>query len=57
MRVEPFTTSVLDGIDIRETIRNWYQNKIYVRLLDKVAGDVGAVVVIFDEDVQDRYHT
>jgi len=23
VRVEPFTTSILDGIDIRETIRNW----------------------------------
>ena len=29
--VEPFTTSLLDGIDIRETIRNWHEGKIYVR--------------------------
>ena len=55
MRIEPFTTSILDGIDIRETIRNWHQNKIYVRQLDKVAGEVGAVVVIFDDDLDDRY--
>jgi hypothetical protein len=55
MRIEPFTTSILDGIDIRETIRNWHQNKIYVRQLDKVAGEVGAVVVIFDDDRDDRY--
>lgn len=55
MRIEPFTTSVLDGIDIRETIRNWHDGKIYVRQVDKVAGDVGAVVVIFDEDKEDRY--
>lgn len=55
MRVEPFTTSILDGIDLRETIRNWHQGKIYVRQLDKVAGEVGAVVVIFDEDREDRY--
>lgn len=54
-RTEPFTTSILDGIDLRETIRNWHQNKIYVRQLDKLAGDVGAVVVIFDEDRDDRY--
>ena len=26
-RVEPFTTSLLDGIDIRETIRNWHEAK------------------------------
>ena len=29
VRVEPFTTSILDGIDIRETIRNWHRHKIY----------------------------
>ena len=56
MRVEPFTTSVLDGIDIRETIRNWHEGRIYVRSFEKMAGDVGAVVVIFDEDRQDRYN-
>src|SRR6185295_1341387 len=49
VRVEPFTTSILDGIDIRETIRNWHQRKIYVRQADRLAGEVGAVVVIFDE--------
>ena len=31
------------------------RRKIYVRQLDKVAGEVGAVVVIFDEDRDDRY--
>lgn len=55
LRTEPFTTSIHDGIDLRETIRNWHEGKIYVRQLDKVAGDVGAVVVIFDEDPDDRY--
>ncbi len=55
VRVEPFTTSILDGIDIRETIRNWHASKIYVRKADRLAGEVGAVVVIFDEDREDRY--
>ncbi|HWQ56705.1 MAG TPA: hypothetical protein VN442_23665 [Bryobacteraceae bacterium] len=55
-RVEPFTTSILDGIDIRETIRNWHRRRIYVREFQKVAGEVGSVVVIFDEDREgDRY--
>src|SRR6185312_12915480 len=54
-RVEPFTTSLLDGIDLRETIRNWYRGQIYVRQLDRISGDVGAVTVIFDEDREDRY--
>jgi hypothetical protein len=55
VRVEPFTTSILDGIDIRETIRNWPSRKIFVRKADRLAGEVGAVVVIFDEDRDDRY--
>jgi hypothetical protein len=54
-RVEPFTTSMEDGIDVRETIRNWHEGKIFVRKLERLSGDVGAVVVIFDEDRQDRY--
>ncbi len=54
-RVERFTTSILDGIDIRETIRHWHEKKIYVRQFQKVAGEVGAVVVIFDEDRENRY--
>jgi hypothetical protein len=54
-RVEPFTTSLLDGIDIRETIRNWHEGRIYVRNFGKVHGEVGAVVVIFDEDREERY--
>jgi hypothetical protein len=55
VRVEPFTTSILDGIDLRETIRNWHQRKIFVKQFDRLHGEVGAVVVIFDEDRQDRY--
>ncbi len=54
-RTEPFSTSLLDGVDLRETIRKWYDGKIYVRQLDRVAGEVGSVVVIFEEDREDQY--
>jgi len=54
-RVEPFTTSILDGIDMRETIRNWHSGEIFVRHAQKIAGDVGAVVVVFDPDSSDKY--
>ncbi len=54
MRTEPFTTSLLDGVDLRETIRNWHQGKIYVRQFDKTAGEVGSIVVIFDPDPENR---
>jgi hypothetical protein len=52
---EPFSTSLLDGIDIRETLRNWHAGKLYVRQFQRVSGEVGAVVVIFDEDRENRY--
>jgi len=52
-RTLPFTTSVLDGIDVRETIRHWTEKKIYVRESGRTPGEIGVVVVIFDED-QDK---
>jgi hypothetical protein len=55
VRVEPFTTSILDGIDMRETIRKWYEGRIWVRQFQKIQGDVGSIVVIFDDDRDDRY--
>jgi hypothetical protein len=55
VRVEPFTTSILDGVDVRETIRKWYEGRIYVRQFQKIHGEVGSVVVIFDEDRDNRY--
>lgn len=49
-RVEPLTASLLDGIDMRETLRNLHEARIYVREQQRVKGGVGSVVVIFDED-------
>jgi hypothetical protein len=55
-RVEPFLSSLLDGIDLRETMRNWHEGKIYVRETRRVRGGVGAVVVVFEPDPKgDRY--
>lgn len=54
--VEPFTASLLDGIDLRETIRNWHEGKIFVRNIRKTYGEVGSVIVIFDEDTAGRYN-
>ncbi|MBI3892425.1 MAG: hypothetical protein HY303_12950 [Candidatus Wallbacteria bacterium] len=56
-RVEPFTTSLRDGLDLRETVRNWHDGrKLYVREAGRVTGGVGAVVMVFDEDArQDRF--
>ena len=55
MRVQEFTTSLLDGIDLRETLRNWHKRKIFVREGNRINGDVGALCVIFEEDLDDKY--
>lgn len=54
-RTEPYANSLLDGIDMRETLRNWHQKKIFVKRVERTFGDVGSVVVVFDEDREDRY--
>lgn len=46
----PLETSILDGIDIRETVRHAHEGKIYVKESRRVKGGVGSVVVIFDEE-------
>ena len=51
IRIEPFSCSMQDGIDIRETIREWSSGKLYVRAERPFKGKVGSVVVIFDPDV------
>jgi len=52
-RVVPFVSSMMDGIDIRETIRNLKEAKIYVRENIPLKGKVGSVVFIFDLDLPD----
>lgn len=51
-RTEKFCTSLLDGIDMRETLRNIHEEAIYVKEQQRAKGGVGCLVVIFDEDRQ-----
>lgn len=53
-RTVPFTTSLEDGVDTRETIRHWHQKKLYVKASGKPPGGVGSVVVIFSEDIDEE---
>lgn len=46
----PFSNSLEDGIDVRETIRHWPEKKLYVKAKGRPPGLVGSCVVIFDED-------
>jgi hypothetical protein len=49
-RTEAFMTSMLDGIDLRETLLKWHEGRVYVRELGRAPGAAGSVVVIFDPD-------
>jgi hypothetical protein len=52
--VQEFSTSLMDGLEIRETMRNWRQGKLYVQQTPRAAGRVGSVVLIFaDEPIDD----
>jgi hypothetical protein len=50
VRLLPFTASLLDGLDVKETLRHLVEDKIYVREETAVRGRVGSVVFVFDED-------
>lgn len=47
-RVEKFTTSVKDGIDVRETLRHWHKGEIYVKEIPPSRGGLEIVVMLFD---------
>ncbi|HSM51058.1 MAG TPA: hypothetical protein VLA75_06625, partial [Thermoanaerobaculia bacterium] len=50
-RSEPFTASLLDGVDLRETLRHRADDgRVWVQERGRVPGRAGAVVVIFDRD-------
>ena len=43
-----------EGLDIRETIRDWPSGRIYVKTERPLKGKVGSVVVIFDPDLAQK---
>lgn len=49
-KVEKFVSSIKDGLDMRETLRQWHTGEIYVKEMPPARGEVGAVVFIFDGD-------
>lgn len=55
VKTEKFTTSTRDGLDIRETLRNWYTGDLYVKELPPARGDIDSVVIVFDQDHDERY--
>ncbi len=53
-KTEKFTSSVKDGIDIRDTLRHWYEKQIYVKVLPPTRGAMDACVMLFDSPADPR---
>jgi hypothetical protein len=56
-RSEKFTTSIMDGLDIRETLRNWHTGDLYVKVLPPARGSVEVVVFLFDVPADPQVYT
>jgi hypothetical protein len=56
-RVETFTTSVREGIDIRETLRHWHRGDLYVSVLPPSRGSIEAVVFLFEVPSDSEVYT
>jgi len=56
-RFEKFTTSVRDGIDIRETLRNWHTGDLYVKVVPPSRGSLEVVVFLFDVPADPEVYT
>ncbi|MBM84191.1 MAG: hypothetical protein CMJ78_26855 [Planctomycetaceae bacterium] len=53
-QTEKFTTSIKDGLDIRETVRNWHTGEIYVRNFPPSMGTLDCVLMFFDSPADPR---
>jgi hypothetical protein len=53
-RTEKFSTSLKDGLDIRETLRNWHTGELYVRVYPPTRGSLDCVVMLFDSPADPR---
>lgn len=47
-RSEKFTTSIMDGLDIRETLRHWHEGELYVKIQPPSIGKLDACILMFD---------
>jgi hypothetical protein len=56
-RTEKFTTSVRDGIDIRETLRNWHTGDLYVKVVPPSRGSIEVVVFLFEVPAEPELYT
>ena len=48
-RIEKFTSSLKDGLDLRESLRNWHSGDLFVKVLPPARGRVEVVVFLFEQ--------
>jgi hypothetical protein len=53
-KTEKFSASLKDGLDIRETLRNWHTGDLYVRVYPPARGKLDCVVMLFDSPADPR---
>ncbi len=53
-RTEKFSTSLKDGLDIRETLRNWHTGSLYVKEYPPSRGSLDCVIMLFDSPADPR---
>ena len=53
-RSEKFTASMKDGLDIRETLRNWHTGDLYVKVVPPAKGKLDCVIMLFDSPADPR---
>lgn len=53
-KTEKFSTSLKDGLDIRETLRNWHTGDLYVKVFPPQLGNLDCVLMFFDSPADPR---
>jgi hypothetical protein len=53
-RTEKFSASLMDGLDMRETLRNWHTGDLYVKLFPPQVGNLDCVLMFFDSPADPR---
>lgn len=53
-KTEKFSTSLKDGLDIRETLRNWHTGDLYVKVFPPQMGTLDCVLMLFDSPADPR---
>lgn len=56
-RTEKFSSSFKDGLDIRETLRNWHTGELYVKEFPPVRGGLDCVIMLFDSPADPREYS